>query len=461
MYKEKKMSLISINPSTGQTIEKFSEITEEKILNNIKKGEKSFSKWRTTDLQYRSKLFNRVAEILNSNSEKYAELITNEMGKPIKEARSEIEKSAWVCNYFSENAAKFLKSNLVETDATKSYITFLPLGVILGIMPWNFPFWQVFRFATPTLMAGNVCLLKHASNVTRCSLTIENIFRDAGFPDGCFISLLLNNKQVSKIIDNPLVKAISITGSTSAGKAVASRAGANLKKTVLELGGSDPYIVLKDADLDEAISACVQAKLINSGQSCVAPKRYIIEEPIYKIFQEKLVSAMQKRIVGNPIDELIDIGPIARRDLRETLHNQIIKSINAGAKCLLGGKIPSGPGFFYPITILSDVRKGMVAYEEELFGPVACIIPVKNKVQALKVANDTSFGLGSAIFTSNIDEGEKIARDSIEAGSVFVNDFVRSDPRLPFGGIKESGYGRELSSFGIREFVNIKTVYIK
>ena len=455
------MPLISINPSTGKIIKEFSELTEEDIASDIKKAGKSFSKWRITDLKHRSRLLNNVAEDLRSNCEKYSELMTEEMGKPIKEARSEIEKSAWVCNYYSENATKFLKPSIVETDASQSYITFLPLGIILGIMPWNFPFWQVFRFAAPTLMAGNVCLLKHASNVTRCSLAIESIFRNAGFPDGCFISLLIQNNRVGEIIDNPLVKAISLTGSTSAGKIIASKAGAVLKKTVLELGGSDPYIVLKDANLNEAVSACVTGRLINTGQSCIAAKRYIIEESISEAFQKKLILAMKKKLIGNPLDELNDLGPIARNDLRETLHHQVIKSIDAGAKCLLGGKMPSGSGFFYPITILADVKKGMVAYEEELFGPVACIIPVKNKTQAIKVANDTSFGLGAAIFTSDIDKGEKIARDFIEAGTIFVNDFVRSDPRLPFGGIKESGYGRELSKFGMKEFVNIKTVYIK
>lgn len=455
------MPLISINPTTDEIIAEYDETRREDVECRIQKAQESFSQWRDTEFTYRTKLLTAVAEDLHSNSNTYAHIITEEMGKPLREARAEIDKSAWVCNYYSENGADFLKPTQVETDASRSYITFCPLGIVLAIMPWNFPFWQVFRFAAPTLMAGNVCILKHASNVTGCALAIEKIFRNVGYPEGCFTNLVIRSNRVGEIIDHPSIRAVTLTGSTKVGKAVATRAGATLKKTVLELGGSDPYIVLRDADLDLAVSACVTGRLINTGQSCIAAKRYIIEEPISDEFEKKLLDTMKNKIMGNPMDELNDIGPMARKDLRRKLHSQVISSINSGARCPLGGEIPDGSGAFYPITILADVQKGMVAYEEELFGPVACIIPVRNEHQALKVANDTPFGLGSAIFTSDINKGERIANNFIEAGATFVNDYVRSDPRLPFGGIKESGYGRELSVFGIREFVNIKTVYIR
>ncbi|MEE2877325.1 MAG: NAD-dependent succinate-semialdehyde dehydrogenase [Candidatus Neomarinimicrobiota bacterium] len=455
------MPLVSINPATDKKIREFSETTTQETEQILQLAQAAFEEWRETDFAHRTGLLSAIADELRLNNNRYAEIMTEEMGKPIMEARAEAEKSAWACDYYAENAEAFLSPETVETDATKSYVTFQPLGVVLAIMPWNFPFWQVFRFAAPALMAGNVGVLKHASNVTGCALAIEEIFRKVGYPQGCFSTLIMGSGRVGDLIDHPLIRAVTLTGSTPAGRSVASRAGAALKKTVLELGGSDPYVILEDADLDQAVAACVTGRLINTGQSCIAAKRFIVVDSVLKAFQEKLLNVMKQKIMGDPKDKSSDIGPMARHDLRDELHDQVTRSIGAGARCLLGGEIPEGKGAFYPVTLLMDVEKGMPGYEEELFGPVACIIPVKDEEEALTVANDTPFGLGSAIFTSDADKGEKIAREVIEAGAAFVNDFVRSDPRLPFGGVKESGYGRELSPFGIREFVNIKTVYIR
>jgi succinate-semialdehyde dehydrogenase/glutarate-semialdehyde dehydrogenase len=327
-------------------------------------------------------------------------------------------------------------------------------------MPWNFPFWQVFRFAAPALMAGNTGVLKHAANVQGCALAIEEIIRQAGFPENVFRTLVLGSSRVGEVIEHSLVRAVTLTGSTPAGKAVAAAAGAQLKKTLLELGGSDPYVILDDADLDDAVAACVTSRLINSGQSCIAAKRFIVPQTLQEDFESRYVELMQGQKVGDPLDDGTDVGPQARWDLRDELHQQVRRSVELGARCLLGGEIPEGPGAFYPPTVLTDVHKGMPAYEEELFGPVAAILPVTDEEEAIRVANDTSFGLGAAVFTRDLVRGEEIAARRLEAGSCFVNSFVKSDPRLPFGGIKASGYGRELSHFGIREFVNIKTVYV-
>jgi len=384
-----------------------------------------------------------------------------EMGKPILESHAEIEKCAWVCNYYSENGENFLAPQIIETDASKSYVTFQPLGVILAVMPWNFPFWQVFRFAAPTLMAGNVGILKHSSNVSGCALAIEQIFRDADFPNNAFRTLLINSKKVDPVIENSAVKAVTLTGSTPAGKAVASKAGAMLKKTVLELGGSDPYIILEDADLQKAVNSCSFSRLLNAGQSCIAAKRFVVVKSVLREFQSLLIQKMQNVSWGDPFDENTSLGPMARIDLRDELHQQVVKSVELGANLLLGGQIPPGKGAFYPPTILTDVKSGMPAFDEELFGPVAAIVPAKNENEAIQLANNSVFGLGAAVFTKDIARGEKIAAEMLAAGSCFVNDFVKSDPRLPFGGIKQSGYGRELSDFGIREFVNIKTVYVR
>ncbi len=454
------MTMTAINPASGQEIKTYPTLTPEEVNRAIQEVDQAFQDWRHTSFAQRRRLMKEAGQILRDNVEQYAELMALEMGKPIKEGRAEANKCAWVCDYYAENAEDFLKTEVVETDASKSFVSFQPLGVVLAVMPWNFPFWQVFRFAAPALMAGNVGILKHASNVPGCALAIEEVFTGAGFPPHVFRTLLIGSKEVSAVIENPLVKAVTLTGSTPAGKAVASKAGAMLKKTVLELGGSDPYIVLEDADLEATVDTCVLSRLINSGQSCIAAKRFIVVQSLKERFEQLYVQKMQTQRMGDPLDETVTVGPQARRDLRDDLHRQVEESIRQGARCLLGGQIPGGKGAFYPPTVLTGVKKGMPAYDEELFGPVAAIIPVTDEDEAIRVANDSVFGLGAAVFTRDEKKGERLAETEIQAGSCFVNTFVRSDPRLPFGGIKESGYGRELSHFGIKEFVNIKTIYI-
>jgi succinate-semialdehyde dehydrogenase / glutarate-semialdehyde dehydrogenase len=386
--------------------------------------------------------------------------MAEEMGKPIRDGIAEIQKCAGGCDYFAENAERFLAPEPVATEARKSYVAFNPLGVVLAVMPWNFPFWQVFRFAAPGLMAGNAGVLKHASNVPGCALAIEQVFRRAGFPEHLFRTLLIGSKEVTAMIEHPLVRAVTLTGSGPAGRAVASKAGAMLKKTVLELGGSDPYLVLEDADLEQAAALCTKGRLINMGQSCIAAKRFIVVDKVRSRFEELFVERMSAAKFGDPLSEQTELGPLARHDLRDALHDQVQRSVAVGARCLLGGKIPDGPGAYYPPTVLTDVEKGMPAYEEELFGPVAAVIPVKDEEGAIAVANDSIFGLGGAVLTGDRERGGRIARERIDSGSVFVNEVVRSDVRLPFGGVKESGYGRELSNYGIKEFVNIKSVYV-
>jgi succinate-semialdehyde dehydrogenase/glutarate-semialdehyde dehydrogenase len=386
--------------------------------------------------------------------------MAQEMGKPVRDGVAETQKCAFACEFYADNAQRFLAAESVATEATKSFVTFNPLGVVLAVMPWNFPFWQVFRFAAPGLMAGNAAVLKHASNVPGCALAIEAVFREAGFPANLFRTLMVGSRQVGAIIEQPLVKAVTLTGSGPAGRAVASKAGAMLKKTVLELGGSDPYLVLDDADLNLAADVSAKGRLVNSGQSCIAAKRFIVVDKVRREFEELFVKRMSAVRMGNPMREETEIGPQARHDLRDALHQQVATSISKGARCLLGGVVPNDRGAFYPPTVLTDVRKGMPAYDEEMFGPVAAIIPVKDEEAAIAVANDSPFGLGGAVITRDIARGERIAAERIESGCVFVNEAVRSDPRLPFGGVKESGYGRELSAYGIKEFVNIKTVYV-
>jgi succinate-semialdehyde dehydrogenase/glutarate-semialdehyde dehydrogenase len=383
------------------------------------------------------------------------------MGKPIVQSRAEVEKCAWVCEFYADNAEKFLADEIIKTEATKSFVSFQPLGVILAIMPWNFPFWQVFRFAVPNLMAGNAGLLKHASNVSGCALAIEDVFRKAGFPKNLFRSLLVKSNNVKEIISNPKVQAVTLTGSVPAGKSVASLAGSLIKKTVLELGGSDPYVILEDADLEKAAMSCVTSRLLNAGQSCIAAKRFIIVESVYDEFEKLYLEIMSKKKMGDPLDEKNDLGPQASFQLRDELHEQVLKSVGQGARLILGGKIPEIDGAYYPPTILTNVKPGMAAFDEELFGPVAALIKAKDEEDAINLANKSVFGLGASVFTRDLKRGEHIAKEKLNAGCCFVNDFVKSDPRLPFGGIKESGYGRELSLFGIREFVNIKSVYIK
>jgi succinate-semialdehyde dehydrogenase/glutarate-semialdehyde dehydrogenase len=387
--------------------------------------------------------------------------MTLEMGKPVLQSKAEVEKCAWVCRYYAENAERFLQDEPIATDASKSYAAFQPLGVILGIMPWNFPFWQVFRFAAPTLMAGNTIILKHASNVTRSALAIEKIFSDAGFPDSVFTAILVPGSQAGQVISNPAIKGISLTGSSAAGRAVAMEAGKHLKKCVLELGGSDPYIILADADLDAAIETCVASRLINGGQSCIAAKRFIVDKSIYKQFSEMFVEKFSSIRMGDPMDAANHLGPLARRDLRDELHSQTVRSLSQGAVLAIGGVVPDGAHSFYPPTILLNVTASMPAFCEELFGPVAPILVAENEQQAISLANNSVYGLGAAVFTKDITRGEHIAKHKLRAGSCFVNAFVKSDPRLPFGGINDSGYGRELSHYGIKEFTNLKSIYIK
>jgi succinate-semialdehyde dehydrogenase/glutarate-semialdehyde dehydrogenase len=451
----------AVNPATGEVIREYQESSPAEVEEQIGRTHEAFLSWRETSFGYRSELVAKAGGILREGKEDYASLMTAEMGKPIAEARAEIEKCAWVCDYYAENAEAFLTPETVVTTASRSYVTFQPLGVVLAIMPWNFPFWQVLRFGAPALMAGNAALLKHAPSTPGCALAIEGILREAGFPEDLFKSLLVGVEHVAAIIEHPLVRAVTLTGSTRAGREVAKKAGEMLKKTVLELGGNDPYIILEDADLESAIKACATARLISSGQSCIAAKRIIVLRSQKEQLEKALVDEMSGWKMGDPMEEDTRVGPIARMDLRDNLHRQVRESVEKGARLLVGGELPEGPGTFYPVTVLTDVAKGMPAYEEELFGPVAAIIGVGDEAEALEVANDTVYGLGAAVFTGDLAKGEQIAAEKLEAGSCFVNDFVRSDPRLPFGGIKDSGYGRELSSFGIREFVNIKTVYIK
>jgi succinate-semialdehyde dehydrogenase/glutarate-semialdehyde dehydrogenase len=454
------VAIVSVNPATGKPIKTYDEMTPEAAGAAVAQAHETWRSWRTTDFSARASLMKKAAAILRERRQDLAQLMTAEMGKTLKQGVAEADKCAWVCDYYAENAAAHLAPDVVKTEGARSYVAFEPLGVILAIMPWNFPLWQVYRFAAPALMAGNVGVLKHASNVPGCALAIEEIFADAGFPEGAFRTLLIESHHVRAVIEDPLVRAVTLTGSTPAGKAVAAQAGAVLKKTVLELGGSDPYLVLEDADLDYAAETCVTSRLINAGQSCIAAKRFIVVQPVVEAFTTRFVALMKTKKMGDPLAEDTDIGPQARLDLRDGLHKQVLESVQQGAALLLGGKIPDGEGAYYPPTVLADVRPGMPAYEEELFGPVAAIVTAKDEADAVRIANDSVFGLGAAVFTRDAMRGERLAR-ALEAGATFVNALVASDPRLPFGGIKDSGYGRELGVFGIREFVNIKTVYVK
>lgn len=455
------MALVSINPATGNVVGEYPEMSADSINTVLTNVHSASQHWRTTSFAERARHVHRAAVLLRERAGDYARLMAEEMGKPLKQGKAEAEKCAWVCDYYAEHAEQFLAREYIETDASSSFVEFRPLGTILAVMPWNFPFWQVFRFLAPALMAGNTGVLKHASNVSGCALAIEQIVRDAGFPDHVFRTLLAGSHAVQRVIESPCVQAVTLTGSTPAGQAVAATAGRMLKKTVLELGGSDPYIVLEDADLALAAETCAASRLINSGQSCIAAKRFIVVDAVREEFTERFVERMQARTVGNPLQGDVDLGPQARTDLRDELHQQVMHSVERGAQLLLGGEVPAGSGAFYPATVLANVRKGMAAYDEELFGPVAAIIPAHDEDEAIRIANDTQFGLGAAVFTRDTRRGERIAADKLEAGSCFVNALVKSDPRLPFGGIKDSGYGRELSAFGIREFVNIKTVFVQ
>ncbi len=454
------MSLISINPATEEVINSFPEHTDVQAKEILKFSNSAQKLWGLTPIELRLECLRQIIEILKDNNKEYALLISEEMGKPFTQAKGEIEKCIFLCQYYVENGNNFLLDKKIEIEGQKSFITKQPIGLVLGVMPWNFPFWQVFRFAIPAILSGNGAIMKHASNVQGCANAIESCFHEAGFPKDIFCNLAVVGKNVAKVICNPMIKAVTITGSTPAGKAVAEAAGKVLKKTVLELGGSDPYLILDDANIDLAVKSCIEGRILNTGQSCIAAKRIIVTKKIYDRFLKKIDQKLSEKIMGDPLDD-VDIGPMVSIEARNELHEQVIRSINSGAKLHLGGTIPEIKGAFYPITLLSNVKPGMVAFDEELFGPVFVIIKAENDEDAIDLGNDTPFGLGASVFTSDIKKGEEIAKNKLHAGVCFVNDFVKSDPRLPFGGIKDSGYGRELSDYGMNEFVNIKTVVIK
>jgi len=452
------MAMESLNPATGELIKRFEEPSSQEIESLLAGAAARFESWRTTPMEERTRLMAGAAKALRDGKDRYAEIMTVEMGKPITQSAAEVEKCAWVCDYYAEEGPRHLSPRFVETDADESFVRYDPIGPVLAVMPWNFPFWQVFRFAAPALVAGNVGLLKHASNVPQCALAIEEVFCEAGFPEGAFTTLLIGAKTAEGVIRDPRIKAATLTGSDPAGRKVASTAGRELKKTVLELGGSDPFVVLEDADLDKAADVAALARCINSGQSCIAAKRFIVVQDVLEAFEAKFRAALEKVVVGDPMDPKTEVGPMARADLRDELHDQVTRSVDAGARCLLGGAVPDGPGCFYPVTLLSGVREGMAAADEETFGPVAPVIAVPDAEEAVALANRSEFGLGASVWTNDLDRGKALAA-RIESGAVFVNGLVKSDPRLPFGGVKLSGYGRELSEEGIREFVNIKTVW--
>ncbi len=453
------MSLVSINPATGEVIQRYDELSDAALDARLDRAAAAFARHRRSSFAARADRMHRAADLLEDRAEAWGRIMTQEMGKPIGQARAEAEKCAWVCRYYAEHAEAFLQDEVVGTDAARSYVAYQPLGPVLAVMPWNFPLWQVFRFAAPALMAGNVGLLKHAANVTGCALAIEQILREAGFDGNEFQTLLVSSKAVAGIIEDPRVKAATLTGSEGAGRAVGGQAGKQIKPSVLELGGSDPFIVLADADLDRAAEIGVQARMQNNGQSCIAAKRFIVEAPVAEAYIDRFVARAEAQAVGDPMDEATDLGPIARADLREEIHDQVRRALDGGATLRTGGRKLDGPGFFYAATVLADVAPGSVAFEEEIFGPVASMIVARDADHAVELANATSFGLGGAVFTEDRAKGEQVAL-RLEVGCAFVNGMVKSDPRLPFGGVKASGYGRELSHHGLREFVNVKTVWI-
>ncbi|MEI7662323.1 MAG: NAD-dependent succinate-semialdehyde dehydrogenase [Bacteroidota bacterium] len=449
----------SINPATGQPIREYLEHEPHEVSAIIEEVQSAWSGWKDTSFAHRALLMKNAAQLLRHKKADLAFLMTLEMGKLLRESEAEIEKCAWVCDFYADHAARMLEDEMVVTDATRSFIAFQPMGVILAVMPWNFPFWQVVRFAAPALMAGNAAVLKHASNVPGCALTIEKIFREAGFPANLFRALMIPPGAVEAVISHPSVVAATLTGSEAAGSHVASLAGKLLKKTVLELGGSDPFIVLDDADLEMAVRTAVSARMINQGQSCIAAKRFIVMDQVAGQFETGLRQAFTKLRIGDPMDPETMAGPLARPDLVDEIENQVKLSVQAGARLVTGGNRPDRPGCYFEPTILADVKEGMPVYSQETFGPVVAIIPVHSEEEAVRVANDSSFGLGGCVWTRNLERGESVAR-RVATGAMFVNGMTKSDPRLPFGGIKKSGYGRELGTFGIREFVNIKTIWI-
>ncbi len=454
------MAIATINPTTGETLKTFAPLADAEIDSKLEQAVAAFRLYKLTTLAERERRMHRAAETLEASKRELGRLMTIEMGKPIKAAIGEIEKCAWVCRYYAENARHHLVDQVIETNANRSYVHFQPLGPVLAVMPWNFPFWQVFRFAAPALMAGNAGLLKHSSNVPQCALAIEDVFRQAGFPEGTFQTLLIGSEEVPGILEDRRVVAATLTGSEPAGRSVASIAGKAIKKTVMELGGSDPFIVMASANLQDAIETGVKARTINNGQSCIAAKRFIISSEIYDEFESGFVARMNTLRVGDPLDEATELGPLATEQILSDLDEQVKKSVAAGARLLTGGKRLGRPGNFYEPTVLAGIPREAPAFCEEVFGPVALLFRVNDLDEAIELANDTPFGLGASAWTHDLEERTRFVAE-LDAGCVFINAMVASDPRLPFGGVKHSGYGRELGEFGIREFVNIKTVWIK
>lgn len=449
----------TVNPTTEEVIFQYSASTSESLKQVINLSDQAFLLWKSKTYEERAQCFMTLAEELRKNKRVFAELITQEMGKPLLQAGAEIEKCAWVCEFYAQNTSEFLAPDSIDAGHKKSYIKYDPLGVVFSIMPWNFPFWQVFRFAVPAMMAGNTVILKHAAITTRCAMEIERLFMDCDFVGNAFRSIVIENEQAETVISNPKIQAVTFTGSTTGGKAVAEICGRHMKKCVMELGGSDPYIILDDCNLDNAVQKCVESRMINNGQSCVAAKRFIVLSSIKEKFEQKVVAEMQKQKMGDPSDANTTYGPLARQDLKENLFRQVIESQDQGATTLWQDTVTMEKGFFFPATVLTDVMHGMPAFEEELFGPVVAIVEAQDEDDAIYLANETKFGLGAGVFSEDRERAERIAQQ-INAGSVFINGYVKSDPRLPFGGIKESGFGRELSVFGIKEFVNVKTVVV-
>lgn len=453
------MTFQSINPATGDLQAEYGLFNDEILEIKLRKSHRFFLNWRRTDFQERSRLISRVGEILLENKLKYGRIITLEMGKPIGQAIAEIEKCAWLCRFYAENAADFLKAEHIKTDYSESFVEYDPLGTIYAIMPWNYPFWQLFRCAVPAIMAGNTVVLKHAQNVPQCALFIEEVFKLAEAPTDLFYNLFIDHSQSETVVSSRAVQGISLTGSEKAGGIVASQAGKSIKHTVLELGGSDPFIVLDDANIEEAVKMGVKARMQNAGQSCIAAKRFIINEKVADVFIQKYVEQVNNLKIGNPLLEDTDVGPMARNDLRETLAKQIEDTIKEGGRLLTGGEMMPGKGFYFKPGVLIDIAPASAAYKEELFGPVAAMYVVKTDEEAVLLANDTSFGLGASIWTKNVEHAKELAK-YIDSGSVYINTIVKSNPHLPFGGVKKSGYGRELSKDGIMEFVNKKTIAI-
>lgn len=449
----------SINPYNGELVKEYSHYSEAETDSILKKVDQDWNEWKTIGIAKRAGYMSRVSDVLLENRDEYAKMMTLEMGKLIKESRAEIEKCALLCRYYAENSTQLLADQEVDAGYSRSIVTFEPIGIVLAVMPWNFAFWQAMRFAVPCLTSGNGAVLKHASNVQGCGLMIEEVFQKAGLPENIFRTLVIPSRQVEGVIKHPLIKGVTLTGSEPAGRSVASTAGKQLKKSVMELGGSDPFIVLEDADIDKAVEVSVASRCLNVGQVCIAAKRFIVVESVADEFTEKHAAKMSALVMGDPMDETTQLAPMARPEFVDDIHGQVEKSVSLGAKLITGGKRIDSTGYFYPPTVLANVKKGMPVYDEETFGPVSAIISVKDETEAVKIANDTEFGLGAAVWTRGLERAERIARQ-LECGMVYINTMVASNPKLPFGGVKRSGYGRECAEFGLKEFTNVKTICI-